>query len=384
MMHVRNNKPGAVSRRTLLGAAAGLVAGVGAVGSTVATPPPSTSLIEAALQGMTMRERISQLFVIQAWDVVMTQSYAELLATLKPGGVIFMGNNIGSYEQVSSYTRAIHESNRLFPPFIAVDQEGGPVTRVPGDPVPGAMEMGYYTDAEVRQFGAARGEFLRGFGFDVNLAPVADIAYAANSFMAYRSFGHDPDAVASKVNAIVGGLQSTSIACAAKHFPGHGRTTTDSHYATPMIDLSLDEWLITDAIPFQAASKAGVDMMMVGHIWNPQWDDVPTSLSRTALTNLRRKTGFMGPVISDDLVMGALWMYSPYEIVERAINAGIDLLLYSAPPVPFLDLVEHIAARVEDGTITEKRINANARRVLRFKAHHFKLWTTTGPYPTPE
>ncbi|MDP9359252.1 MAG: hypothetical protein M3R02_29000, partial [Chloroflexota bacterium] len=298
----------------------------------------------------------------------MTASYAERLTAERPGGVLFVAPNVGPIEDLAPFVQAIRQSNSAFPPLIAVDQEGGPVTRIPGDPNPGAVELGQEQDAAVRQVARDRAAYLRSFGFDINFSPVADVAHSPNSVMVDRSFGDDPALVAEKVAATVDGMNETRLIGAAKHFPGHGRTPQDSHAAIPEVDISPDEWRKTDALPFRAAIEAGVGSVMLGHLRYGRWDDLPASMSKVAVEVLRRELGFDGVVVTDDLGMGALVEWDPFEVVDRALAADIDLLLYADPPAPPLDLVNHVRARIERGEIPEARIDASLRRLARLRA----------------
>ncbi len=306
--------------------------------------------------------------MFEARGTSMTASYAERLTAERPGGVLFVAPNVGPIEDLAPFVQAIRQSNSAFPPLIAVDQEGGPVTRIPGDPNPGAVELGQEQDAAVRQVARDRAAYLRSFGFDINFSPVADVAHLPNSVMVDRSFGDDPALVAEKVAATVDGMNETRLIGAAKHFPGHGRTPQDSHAAIPEVDISPDEWRKTDALPFRAAIEAGVGSVMLGHLRYGRWDDLPASMSKVAVEVLRRELGFDGVVVTDDLGMGALVEWDPFEVVDRALAADIDLLLYADPPAPPLDLVNHVRARIERGEIPEARIDASLRRLARLRA----------------
>jgi beta-N-acetylhexosaminidase len=360
-----------ISRRKLLTGVAATAASVAFSTEGPVHAGAQEDRVEQILGQMTLTEKIGQLFVIHAAGTVMPGWYSDLLYGLQPGGVIFVAPNIGSPDQIRTYISAIHQSGRYVPPFVAVDQEGGPVARVPGDSVPGAMYLGTLPDEEVERLSRERARFLKGFGFDVNFAPVADVAYSPYSTMIYRSFGSDPFVIASKVDAVVRGSRSGGVASAAKHFPGHGRTQTDSHGALPRIDLSMSDWFNSDAVPFKAAVDANVEMVMYGHLEFTEWDSAPTSLSRTAVRVLRDDLNYDGLIITDDLGMGALWNYSPHQLVDRCFEAGIDLILYTSSPVPFGDLVAHVRGRIERGELSEANIEASARRLLRMKLNHF-------------
>lgn len=359
------------TRRKLIISALGLAAA--SIPQLASAQTTRDKIVEQLLDDMSLERRIAQLFVFQALGTDMTPWFEDQLKAVRPGGIIFVAPNIGTYDQIKSFVTAIHNSNKKTPPYIAIDQEGGDVIRLWGDPAPGAMELGRLSGDETRAKSRDRARFLAGFGFDVNFAPVADVAYQANSTMYLRSFGSDPKAVASSVSQFVKGSRQLSVMGAAKHFPGHGRTPVDSHYAVPDVDISWNDWKSSDALPFRAAINAGVEMVMVGHLRYPQWDDQPMSLSKFAVKTLREKLDFEGVIVTDDLGMGALAGIDPFDVLDRATDAGMDVLLYTAPPVAWDALVSRVAKRVRDGDVSEKRINASVRRILRLKVGHFGL-----------
>jgi beta-N-acetylhexosaminidase len=367
-----------LSRRLLLGGAAGTIASGCITSAPVLAKRSDDENFSKIIDRMTIAEKAAQLFVVQASGTTMSDSFERLLCDLQPGGVIFFSANIGAADELRAFTRAIHRSNDAIPPLIAIDQEGGPVSRIPGDPAPGAVELGRKADKKVRQMARDRAEFLADFGLDVYFAPVADVAYKPTSFMASRSFGADPELVPAKVLECVRGSRSGGMAGAAKHFPGHGRTPLDSHLTQPEALLSLRGWRKTDALPFKAAVEPGVEMVMIGHLHYPKWDDQPTSLSRLAVTTLREGLGFDGAVVTDDLGMGALRGIDPFRVVDRVIHAGVDLLLYATFPVRLEDLVTHVRRRIHRGEVSEKRIDASLRRILTMKAHRFELALPAG------
>jgi beta-N-acetylhexosaminidase len=363
-----------LTRRVLIGGAAGVVlSGRHKAHPAAARNSGAGDRVEQIIDKLTLAEKTAQLFVIAAAGTSMSSSFHGLLGALQPGGVLFFAPNIGTATQVRDFVAAIHASNKAIPPLIAIDQEGGPVTRISGDPAPGAVELGRESDKAVRQKARERAEFLAEFGFDVNFAPVADVAYRPTSYMASRSFGAEPRQVAAKVHDFVRGARSGGIAGAAKHFPGHGRTSVDSHVSLPEVKLSLHGWKKTDSLPFAAAVDAGVEMVMIGHLRYPKWDTEPTSLSRVAVTALREELGFDGVIVTDDLGMGALRSIDPFKVVDRAVHAGVDLLLYASLPAPIDDLVMHLYRRIKANPALEKRIDDSLRRILTMKTRRFEL-----------
>ncbi len=357
-----------LAARALLGAATLRLAREHPVTAQVRDPAADlNAAVDDLLATLPLAAKVAQLFMIDASGTAMTPDYAAFLAESRPGGVILLGANVGAPDQVAAYVAAIHATNPDLPPLVAVDQEGGPVARLATDPAPGAVELGLLPDADVRALSRARADLVAAFGFDVNFAPVADVAYAPDSIMAARAFGSDPALVAEKVGAAVAGAAPSGVLHAAKHFPGHGRAALDSHLVLPEIDLPLAAWRQTDALPFAAAVATGVPMVMLGHLLYPRWDDVPTSISAVAVDLLRRDLGFDGVVVTDDLGMAALAAYDPFAVVDRAVAAGVDLLLFATHAVPAADLIAHLLARVEAGAVPEARIDASLRRLLRLK-----------------
>ena len=336
-------------------------------GPRVATASALGNRVETTLEDMSRAERVAQLFAVPLAGTSLSAEEGAWLRTTKPGGVLLVGSNIGSSDEAEAFIADIRATNPRLPPLVSIDQEGGIVSRLPGDPAPSAPELGLLAPAEIARFARERADFLADWGVSANFAPVADVAWDPSSFMVGRAFGSDPAGVAEAVASYVEGAIGTGVAHAAKHFPGHGRGTTDSHLALPTVDLSLEVWRETDGLPFAAAVGAGVEMVMLGHLLYPAWDALPTSLSPFAVDVLRQDLAFDGVVVTDDLGMAALSDFGPYETVDLAVAAGVDLLLYATPQVEPAALVEHLVRRVETGAVSRERIDESARRVLRLK-----------------
>ena len=192
----------------------------------------------------------------------------------------------------------------------------------------------------------------------------------ANPVIGVRSFSSDPKLVAKNVSAAVSGLQDQQVTATAKHFPGHGDTGVDSHYALPTIDHTRAEWEKIDAPPFRAAIKAGVDAIMTAHIIFPAFDDSgdPSTLSHKVLTGvLRDELKFTGVIATDSLRMeGVRQKYDDAEIAIRAVEAGADVLL--DPQQPALQIQAVIDA-VRSGRLSEDRIDASVHRILIMKSN---------------
>lgn len=313
---------------------------------------------------MSLVERVARLFMFPVRGTALSAADAAWLERLRPGGVILVAHNFGSPEETRALVRAIHATNPALPPLVALDQEGGIVSRIADDPAPDAPTLGGIETAEISELARRRAEVLAGYGFDVNFAPVADVAFPPASFMEGRAFGSTPTGVAEDVVAYLQGVEGTGVLHCVKHFPGHGRVTIDSHEALPMLSVEEDEWWQAEALPFQAAIDSGVPMVMLGHLVMSAWDSLPATLSPVAVRVLREGMGFGGVIVTDDLAMGALTGWGPYDIVDLAIDAGVDLLLYVALSDSPAALIEHMVERVRSGELPVGTVNARVERLL--------------------
>jgi beta-N-acetylhexosaminidase len=246
------------------------------------------------------------------------------------GVTLFGPNVVGDTVALSAALR----SAAAVEPVIAIDEEGGDVTRVAyaeGSPYPGNAALGVADDvALTRAVYAAIGADLARLGINVNLAPDADVLVPGGSaVIGPRSFGSDPDLVARHVTAAVAGLQGAGVAACAKHFPGHGSTEGDSHLELATITGTLDDLRVRDLPPFAAAIAGGTLAVMPGHLRVPELTgDLPSTLSAAAVTGLLRgELGFNGVAISDALEMkAASAAFGIPEAAVRAVIAGVDLL----------------------------------------------------------
>ncbi|CAN2043930.1 beta-N-acetylhexosaminidase [Candidatus Magnetomoraceae bacterium gMMP-1] len=257
-----------------------------------------------------------------------------LIDTIRVGGIILFSRNIESPEQVKNLclsARDYAKSSGIPPLFIAIDQEGGQVARLkePFTTFPGNSYMKSVEDAI--NFAQITAKELSETGINMNFAPVMDIApKEINSIMSERAFGHDPDWVCFMGGTVIDNLQKNNILATAKHFPGIGRTTLDSHLDQPCLDTELKDMENFDLIPFKHAIKHKVTGIMLSHILytkiDPHW---PASLSVSiARDMLRREMGFTGLVMTDDLDMGAIEKRFDFkEVIQRILSAEIDLAL---------------------------------------------------------
>jgi beta-N-acetylhexosaminidase len=260
---------------------------------------------------------------------------------------------------------------------IAIDEEGGDVTRVAyadGSPYPGNAALGAVDDVSLTQaVHRAIGLDLAALGINFNLAPCADVLGSADSpAVGTRSFGADTDLVSRHTAAAVAGLQGAGVAACTKHFPGHGRTGTDTHAAIATIEGGLAELRQRDLPPFAAAIRAGTIAIMPSHLRVPELTgDLPATVSAAALGDLlRRELGFTGVIVSDALEMRAVRdRFGVPGAAVLAVAAGTDLLCLGRDS----DEAEYLAVRsalvdaVRDGTVAGTRLEDAADRVARLR-----------------
>jgi beta-N-acetylhexosaminidase len=297
-------------------------------------------------------------------------------------GVCLYGQNLPAPEgdqTAADRIRALSDAVHVVRPeaLVALDEEGGDVTRLEyltGSSYPGNLALGTVDDeALTTAVAAAIGADLRGAGVDVDLAPSVDVnSDPRNPVIGVRSFGADPDLVGRHGVAWVRGIRSAGVAATAKHFPGHGATTADSHLALPVVDADRATVRSRELAPFASVVTAGVDLVMTAHVVFPAFDPEPATLSRRLLVDLLRgELGFDGVVVTDALDMaGVRAAHGIPGAAVRALAAGADLLLLGAEDGDQLcgEVRSAVAAAVRDGSLSEARLVEAAGRVAALRA----------------
>ncbi|MBI3890654.1 MAG: beta-N-acetylhexosaminidase, partial [Candidatus Wallbacteria bacterium] len=263
------------------------------------------------------------------------------------------------------------------PLAIAIDHEGGPVLRLASgvSQLPSAMGLAATGDpARARAAGRIAGLELAALGIDINLAPVFDVnSNPDNPGIGLRSFGETPEAVGRFALQYLEGLQSTGVSATAKHFPGKGSASLDAHFDLPLITRSESELRRLDFPPFAQAIRLGVDCVMGSHtVYGAFGDEVPGTLSRRMMTELlREEMGFRGPLITDDLEMGAIRDHFGFErAIKSSFLAGADLLLVCHDAAKQLAALRLMEDAVLSGEIAESRLDESVARVEALQRKH--------------
>ena len=331
-------------------------------------------LDETTLQGMakditkemSLKNKIGQLFMVSVYQLDEAESKnqtsvtSQMKKTLKKypaGGVIMFAKNIDTPDQTKKMTDDLQDASYI-PLFMAVDEEGGQVSRVASNPkmkmtaYPSAQEVGRtYNDKKIAQMGKTQGKELKELGFNMNLAPVADVLTNKNNTeIGDRSFGTDSKKVANIITTLVKNMQKQQISATLKHFPGSGQTGGDTHRGSTETDQTI---------------KVKADAVMVSHLMlsNVTDEKEPSSLSSRVVSDiLRDELEYKGVIMTDAMNMKAITdNYSSGEAAVKAIQAGVDLIVM---PDNYKEAYKAIKKALKSGKIKESRIDKSVRRII--------------------
>ena len=331
--------------------------------------------VNETFEKMTIDEKIGQMLMISYRYPNFDQTIQNNLEAVKPGGFILFKENVTTFEKTKEFVDQVKETADI-PMLIGIDQEGGKVQRIKNLEdanvleIPPMYEVGKTNDEELSyQVGKVVAEELTPFGINLDFAPSVDIfSNPQNTVIGNRAFGSDATTVIKMALPFAHGLKENHVIPVVKHFPGHGDTTTDSHYDLPIVTKTKEELWQQEILPFQAAIADGIEMVMVAHIALPNvtGNMIPASLSKEVVTDLlRNELNYQNVVITDAVDMKALSeRYSLKEICTMAINAGVDIILM---PPESRDALKVIKEALSEGTIQEEQINTAVKRILTLK-----------------
>lgn len=338
-------------------------------------------IVTNSISTMPIEDKVAGLFIVtpEALTGVGTVTKAgegtqKALEQYAVGGLIYFDQNILDKDQLTEMLSNTVPMSK-YPIFLAVDEEGGSVSRIANSnieviQVDDMAAVGAGGDASTAyETGVTIGSYLSALGFNLNFAPVADVAASEDGgVLGNRTFGMDANLCADMASNVVNGMQSTGVSACLKHFPGLGSSQEDTHDGRVEISKTAEEMRASDFIPFQKGIEAGADFVMVSHVTVPALDTegLPSSLSGAVITNiLRGELGFNGVVITDALNMSSITeYYTPEDAAVLAIEAGADMLLM---PEDFEAAYNGLLAAVQEGRISEERIDESLKRIYRIK-----------------
>ena len=325
-------------------------------------------LIENILASMTLEEKAAQIFFIKNDG----RLDASILDEYPVGGIILFASDFeGETPDSLKEKIASFQNNSELPLLIGVDEEGGQVIRVSNysaladyafkSPKELYNQGGYDAICEDANF---KSQLLLSYGINVNFAPVCDVSDNPSDYIYERSFGGSAEETAEYVSVVVAAMDDAGIGNVLKHFPGYG-SNGDTHMNIVRDTRTYDEFKESDFIPFTAGIEAGADCVLVSHniveCIDSEW---PASLSDKVINVLRNDMGFDGVIITDDLMMNGVSNYVRDEdSVVRAIQAGNDMIISTDFQVQY----QAVLKALEEGTITEERLDESIRRILKWK-----------------
>ena len=353
---------------------------------------PPTDEVEELLQKMTLREKVGQMFYIrmESLDPTIEWTTFDDLAALKNqevtmrmrstnknypvGGIILYAWNIEDEAQLARIIPQIRSLNGR--PLLCIDEEGGRVARIANNPnfhvkkYESMAAIGATGDPQnAYECGNTIGTYLKGYDFDIDFAPVADVnTNPENIVIGPRAFSDDPAVAAPMVVNYLQGLKDAGITGCIKHFPGHGDTTADTHTGYAQSLKTWDEMKDCEMVTFRAGIQWGCQLIMTAHIAVPNvtGSTIPSTLSSIVLQDkLRGELGYQNIIITDGMEMGAITQhYTSAEAAVGSIQAGVDIVL---GPRYFTEAFDAVMKAVNDGTISEERINQSVRRILKLR-----------------
>lgn len=328
------------------------------------------------IEELSIEEKIGQMIIIGMETNYITERIKTMITKYKIGGIILYRKNFNTYQDMLNLITDLKNLNKAnkIPLFISIDQEGGRVNRMPKEieNLPSANKIATLGGIELlKESSKITGEVLRKSGYNLNFAPVLDIKRFSNEHsIGDRSYSDDKEIVARSGIAVMKELQNQGIISVIKHFPGHGATTSDSHYMLPIINTKIEKIEKEDMYPFEQAIKNGADALLVGHLMIRHETGIyPASLSRRFITKyLRKKYRYRGLIITDDLKMRAIrFLYGSDLAVRKAFEAGNDVIVFRYNHEDEKRVIEKIIKLVQNGRIKENRINRSVKRIINVK-----------------
>jgi beta-N-acetylhexosaminidase len=332
------------------------------------------------VENMTLREKIGQLMVVGFQSKQIDQHIKTMMTEYHVGGVILYDRNMETPDQVASLNNQLQDlalkNKHQIPLMVSIDQEGGKIVRMRDQvsPIPSQQELGQKADSkEVYHVAYRNGKELAAMGIHVNFAPVLDLS-ASDS----RSFGTEPEKANTLGSQVVTGLTDSGIVATLKHFPGNGRSNIDPHVETSSVQANQWDLENKDMYPFKKIIE-NIDnnrfFVMVTHIKYPAYDkENPASISPIIIQELlRKKLGYKGVVVTDDLEMGAVNKYFTYEdLGYKAVESGADLLLVCHTLENQKKVFNGILEAVQTKKLSEERIDEAVKRILTNKLTSIK------------
>lgn len=336
-------------------------------------------------QKLSAAQQLGQLLVVGFDGTAVTPALAGMLRRIQPAGVILFARNIVNAQQTHQLLKDCQAQVKE-PLFTCVDLEGGRVDRFRNviGPAPSAADVFASRDRKLfRRHGQLIGKICAALGFNVDFAPVLDLAFeASRKVMSSRAFSTDPKQIVIYAREFLAGLKSAGVTGAGKHFPGLGEGNLDSHQDLPVVQKTFKRLWDEDLVPYRVM-KRELPMVLISHANYPEVtkDKAPASLSKRWISDvLRKRIGYKGVIVSDDLEMGGVLKAAPIdEAAVEFVRAGGDLCLICHQQEFVEQAFETVQRTFERDAAFRRRIGESAKKIAAFKRKHAKLLRMPGP-----
>lgn len=315
-----------------------------------------------------LKEKLNQMFILGTEG-----GYYKELLKQGLGGIIFFTKDIQTPEQFKALISDIKAEAKISP-FLSIDQEGGRVERTEnihnGKKYLSAKFAFEKGEDFLKQQTEDIAKELKSYGINLNFSPCIDTNTNPNNpIIGVRAFSSNPDEVIVGEKIVSKTYEKNDIIPCVKHFPGHGDANSDSHLTLPKIDLSLEEMEKTHIKPFKSAIENGIDMVMVAHLFCTcfEKEEIPTSLSKNAITYLRNALHFNGVAVSDDMVMKGVAKFGDVEACEIGIRAGLNLFIYRYSDEKTLNIIQSIYEKAKTDMDLQTKIEESYNKIIQLK-----------------
>lgn len=337
---------------------------------------PVVDPIREKIQEMSLKEKVGQLVMVGVDGYEMDINSQKLIQDYHVGGFVLLERNVKDSRQLLDLVNELKEANssNRIPLFLAIDEEGGRVSRMPEGfkKMPASQKIGGYNSSELsKRAGVILGKEVKAFGMNMDLAPVLDIfSNPKNKVIGDRAYGDNPDLVSKLGLQAMKGIQEQGVISVVKHFPGHGDTSVDSHEGLPILYHDLERLMLFELLPFSQAIVNNADAVMLAHILLPKLDpNYPASFSEIIISGiLREKMNYDGVIMTDDMTMGAIAKnYNISEMAVKSIQSGCDIILICNDFFIKEAVINAIQSAAEKGIISSGRIDESVYRILQLK-----------------
>ena len=325
-----------------------------------------------------LKTKLYQMFILGVNDGLAHELGSECKSALHNGlgGIIFFTKDIQTENQFKNLVSEI-KSESLIPPFLSIDQEGGRVERtenIHGGKKYLSAKFAFEKGPEfLKEQTEQIAQELKSYGINLNFSPCTDVNTNPNNpIIGERAYSSNPDEVIIAEKIVSDTFKNNGIIPCVKHYPGHGDANADSHLTLPEIDLTLEQMEQTHIKPFKYAIRNGAEMIMAAHLHCTcfEQDEIPTSLSKNALSYLKNNLGFNGVIISDDMVMKGVAKFGQLEAFTMGIKAGLNMFICRNSDQKTIETIEDLYKIAENDSELKNKIEDSYNRILKLKANY--------------